>query len=81
MAMRIAEMTHDQVDIFTSFPVSDRSIRRRFREFDRTVREKSPYVYEKSGEYSGMLRLLRRTGFRFYSLIVKMSKVRNKAAD
>ena len=27
MAMRIAEMTHDQVDIFTSFPVSDRSIR------------------------------------------------------
>lgn len=79
MSDRIAQMTHDQVDIFTSFPLSDKSIRRRFEEFDRAVREKSQYVYEKSGEYSGMLRLLRKTGFRFYVPIVKLSRARNGA--
>ena len=41
------------------------------------VKEKNAYVYEKSGEFSGMLRLLRKSGFRFYSLIVRLSKVRN----
>ena len=77
MSHRIAEMTRDQVDIFTSFPLSDKSIRRRFQKFDAAVKEKSPSVYEKSGEYSGMLRLLRKTGFRFYVPIVKLSKMRN----
>lgn len=81
MSNRIAEMTHNQVDIFTSFPLSDKSIRRRFKEFDEAVKEKSLFVYEKSGEYSGMLRLLRKTGFKFYSLIVQMSKLRNRTAE
>lgn len=79
MSHRIAEMTHNQVDIFTSFPLSDRSIRRRFKEFDAAVREKSRFVYERSGEYSGMLRLLRKTGFRLYVPIVKLSRARNGA--
>ena len=78
MERRIAEMTHNQVDVFTSFPVGDKEIQRKFKEFDAEVKAKSPYVYEKSGEFSGMLRLLRKTGFRFYSLIVRMSKVRNR---
>lgn len=77
MARRIAEMVHTQVDIFMSFPLTDKTIPGKFKEFDNEVKKKSPYVYEKSGEFSGMLRLLRKTGFRFYTLILRMSKARN----
>ena len=45
--------------------------------FDAEVKEKNAYVYERSGEFSGMLRLLRKTGFKFYSLIIRLSKIRN----
>ena len=47
MSDRIAQMTHDQVDIFTSFPLSDKSIQRRFKEFDRAVKEKKPVCLRK----------------------------------
>ena len=77
MARRIAEMVQTQADIFMSFPLSDKTISKKFKDFDNTVKEKNLYVYKKSGEFSGMLRLLRKTGFKFYSLILRMSKVRN----
>ena len=77
MARRIAEMVQTQADIFMSFPLSDKTISKKFKEFDNEVKEKNLYVYKKSGEFSGMLRLLRKTGFKFYSLILRMSKVRN----
>ena len=78
MSRRIAEMVQTQVDIFMSFPLSDKTIPEKFKAFDSEVRKKSAFVYEKSGEFSGMLRLLRKTGFRFYSLILRMSKARNQ---
>ena len=78
MAKRIAEMTHNQVDIFISFPAGDKEIQGKFAAFDGEVRKKSPLVYKWSGEYSGMLRLLRKTDFRFYVPIVKLSQIRNK---
>lgn len=77
MARRIAEMVQTQADIFMSFPLSDKTISKKFKEFDNEVKKKNLYVYKKSGEFSGMLRLLRKTGFKFYSLILRMSKVRN----
>ena len=78
MSRRIAEMVQTQVDIFMSFPLSDKTIPEKFKAFDSEIRKKSAFVYEKSGEFSGMLRLLRKTGFRFYSLILRMSKARNQ---
>ena len=77
MARRIAEMVHGQVDVFISFGSGDKVIQKKFKEFDAEVKENNAYVYEKSGEFSGMLRLLRKFGLRFYSLIVRLSKVRN----
>lgn len=77
MARRLAEMVQTQADIFMSFPLSDKTISKKFKDFDNAVKEKNLYVYKKSGEFSGMLRLLRKTGFKFYSLILRMSKVRN----
>lgn len=78
MSKRIAEMTHNQVDIFTSFPLNDKNIQKQFQEFDVAVKQKSSLVYHWSGEYSGMLRLLRKTNFRFYKWIVTLSKLRNR---
>lgn len=77
MSRRIAEMVQTQVDIFMSFPSNDKAITEKFKTFDNEVKKRNTYVYEKSGEFSGMLRLLRKTGFRFYSLILRMSKTRN----
>lgn len=77
MANRIAEMVYTQIDIFLSYPLKDKEIRKKFREFDEKVKEKNQEIYRRSGEYSGMLRTLRKTGFRFYGILVKLSKVRN----
>ena len=74
---RVKQKIKEQETIIKNYyPKFQRS--KKFKEFDAEVKAKSPYVYEKSGEFSGMLRLLRKTGFRFYSLIVRMSKVRNR---
>jgi hypothetical protein len=35
-------------------------------------------VYHETGEYSGMLRMLRKVKFRGYEAIVNLSKVRNR---
>ena len=81
MEKRIAEMVHGQVDIFTSFSPKDRKIREQFAEFDIEVKEKNPSVYAWSGEYSGMLRMLRKTGCRFYRLILWLSRQRNRSIE
>ena len=72
-------MARDQVNIFMSFPVQAEGVREKFVAFDAEVRKKSPLVYQWSGEYSGMLRLLRGTKFRFYKQIVRFSQIRNKS--
>ncbi len=77
MSRRIAEMVQTQVDIFMSFPANDKEIAEKFKAFDRELKKKNTYVYEKSGHFSGMLRLLRKTNFKFYGLILSISKARN----
>lgn len=81
MSNRIAEMIHTQVDIFMSYPPADKKIQKKFREFDMEIKNENQVIYERAGEYSGMLRMLRRTGFRFYSVIVKLSKMHNMRAE
>lgn len=78
MAKRIAQMINDQVSIFVSFPLSDKKIRRQFREFDRTVKVKNPLVYKWAGECSGLLRTLRKTNFRFYPFFASISRLRSR---
>lgn len=78
MARRIADMVNDQASIFSSYSLGDKKIKKMFMEFDAKIKEKSPYVYKRSGELSGMLRLLRKTNFKMYRLIVGLSKIRNR---
>lgn len=78
MEKRLAKMIDSQVSIFTSFSLHDKKIRKQFREFDRVIREKNKQVYRLSGEYSGMLRILRMTKFHGYLLIVILSRLRNR---
>lgn len=78
MARRIGDMVNDQASIFSSYSLGDKHIKKMFIEFDATIKEKSPYVYKRSGELSGMLRLLRKTNFKMYRLIVGLSKIRNR---
>ncbi len=78
MAKRIAQMVNDQVSIFISFPLSDKKIREQFKKFDCTVKEKNPLVYKWAGEYSGLLRTLRKTDFRFYPVFASISRLRNR---
>ncbi|MCI8584249.1 MAG: glycosyltransferase [Dorea sp.] len=78
MERRIGEMAHEQVDIFTSFPVNNKEIQKKFQDFDEALKKKSLTVYHETGEYSGMLRMLRKVKFWGYEAIVNLSKVRNK---
>lgn len=78
MARRIGDMIADQASIFSSYSVMDKHIKNKFMEFDAVIKEKSPSIYKRSGELSGMLRLLRKTNFKMYPLIVGLSKIRNR---
>jgi glycosyltransferase involved in cell wall biosynthesis len=78
MERRIGEMAYGQVDIFVSFPTGDKEIRQKFYEFDHYLKQKNPGLYEKVGTYSGMLRMLRKTDFKAYGLIVGLSKWKNR---
>lgn len=78
MERRIADMVNDQTDIFMSFPSGDKDILRRFKEFDAEVRRKSQRVYERSGELSKTLRLLRSSGFRLYKPAVWLSRIKRR---
>lgn len=78
---RIAQMVGDQITIFVSFPETDMSIKKKFMDFDRKLKELSPEIYRRSGEESGSLRLFRKTGFRGYKWIVKMCRKRNHIGE
>lgn len=78
MARRIAQMAETQMNIFLSYPAEKKEIREQFQAFDKQLHEKNLLIYEWTGEYSGMLRLLRRTGFRGYRLIVCLSRLWNR---
>ncbi len=78
MARRIAQMAETQMNVYLSYPLSDKAVRKKFKEFDETLREKNRLVYHWTGEYSGMLRILRKTGFRAYTAIILLSRLRNK---
>ncbi len=78
MARRIGDMINDQASIFSSYSLREKDIKKKFMDFDAKIKEKCPYVYKRSGELSGMLRLLRKTNFRMYGLIVGLSKIRNR---
>ncbi len=56
-------MVGDQITIFVSFPETDTSVKKKFIDFDRTLKALSPEIYRRSGEESGALRLFRKTGF------------------
>lgn len=81
MEKRIARMVSTQASIFTSFPLRQKGIRRQFKEFDCMIKGKNQRVYLMSGNYSGMLRLLRRTGFHMYAFIVMLSRLWNAWKD
>lgn len=78
MARRLAQMAESQMNIFLSYPAGKKGIREQFQAFDEQLREKNTLIYQWTGEYSGMLRLLRKTGFRGYRLIVCFSRMRNR---
>ncbi len=78
MARRIGDMINDQASIFSSYSLREKGIKKKFMDFDVKIKEKSLYAYKRSSELSGMLRLLRKTNFRMYGLIVGLSKIRNR---
>ena len=77
METRIAQMVDMQVSIFLSFPKSDKKIQRKFKEFDEKLKEKNEEIYEKAAEYRAVLRLLRKTNFKYYRFLTWLSDVRN----
>ena len=81
MRTRIAQMARDQVNIFMSFPVDEKGIKEKFIEFDRELKKINPSVYEETGSYSGMLRMLRKLNFKAYRFIMSISKKRNQTSE
>lgn len=77
MARRIAQMVETQVNIFLSYHLNEPGIAEKFKAFDDMLRGKNALVYHWSGQYSGMLRMLRKTRFRMYKAVVLMSRLRN----
>lgn len=75
---RIAQMVGEQITIFMSYPIGDNENKYKFIAFDKQLKQKSRWIYELSGQESGTLRLLRRTGFRGYRWIVSFAKRRNR---
>lgn len=75
---RTAIMVAEQASIFSSFSIFDKEKKEQFKQFDRQVKEKSSLVYERSGMESGMLRMLRKTEFKCYGLIIMLSRFRNR---
>lgn len=78
MSERIADMINNQVDIFVSFPLKDKEMKQKFKDFDQSVKQRNDYVYKKSGTCSRVLKMLRKTKFRFYKSLVLISKIKNK---
>lgn len=78
MSERIADMINNQVDIFVSFPLKDKEMKQKFKDFDQSVKQRNDYVYKKAGTRSRVLKMLRKTKFRFYKSLVLISKIKNK---
>lgn len=78
MEKQTAAMVENQVSIFSSFPLYEKGIRKQFKDFDGLIKKKNLSVYQLAGEHSGMLRILRMTKFHGYSLIVILSRLRNR---
>ena len=78
ISTRIAQMAHNQVDIFLSFPLGQKSIREKFIEFDRALKKKNQFVYDRTGTYSGLLRTLRKFNFIGYYPLMYFSKKKNQ---
>lgn len=74
---RIAKMVGDQVTIFMSYPADDKVNKRKFIEFDNKLKSVSPWIYNLSAKESGVLKLLRMTGFRGYAMLMKIGQKRN----
>lgn len=77
ISKRIAQMIGDQVTIFMSYPVENEEIKAKFIGFDKKIRDTNRVIYEKSGEESGTLKLLRKLNFVGYKKIMAMGKKRN----
>lgn len=80
---RVAQMIGDQVTIFMSYPAGDKSVRQQFIKYDKRIRNSSEWMYGLSGKESGILRLLRKTGFYAvcYKLIIRMGQKKNHMED
>lgn len=74
---RIAQMVGDQITIYMSYPAGDKSKKQEFIAFDEKLKQKSIWIYQLSGLESGTLRVLRRTGFKGYGLILSLARKRN----
>ena len=74
---RIAEMVGDQITIFMSYPSTDLANRDRFIKFDKKLKETSEWIYDLSNYESGILKLLRMTGFKGYRWIIRNGQKRN----
>ena len=77
ISKRIAQMVGNQIDIFLSYEPSNREIKQKFIDFENQLKAISPYIYGICGNESGTLRLLRKTGFRFYKLVMTWAQKRN----
>lgn len=78
---RIAQMVGDQITIFMSFPETDGQIKKKFMEFDRELKRRSPDIYVRSGRESGSLRLFRLMKFHCYKQIARFCKRHNRIGE
>lgn len=78
MSRRIADMINNQVDIYVSFPLSNKEMKQKFKEFDCAVKQRNAYVYKRAGTLSHVLKMLRKTKFRFYKILILISKIKNR---
>lgn len=78
---RIAQMIGDQITIFLSFSLKNKEIKEKFIAFDEELKKKSRYIYELSGRESGILRVLRKSRFKGYYLIVEAGRIKHGMRD
>lgn len=77
IAERVAQMACSQSAIFSSYSLKEKQIRQQFKSFDEEIKNINFQVYELSGQFSGKLKLLRKTGFKLYGPIQIFSNWHN----
>lgn len=75
---RIADMVCTQGAVFSSYSVEDKEIKEQFIKFDNMIKNRSIEIYNISSSLSPKLKLLRKTNFKFYKTIQRLSKIKNK---